>query len=146
MGVLGYNNSSFNKVVWKYYKQGNIEKILHYTSKFDSFDDLPWLAKDMIPILDNKFPNSKFIYLERDEKSWLNSYKNWSFKQKGSYPDLERGLAGFRNHQKFVNDYFKSRPNDILYLDVIDEFGFIKLANFLGKQAPQNKLPHFNKT
>lgn len=145
--ILGYRNSSFNKRVWReYYKKGKIDKIIRYTSKFDSFDDLPWLKEDMIPLLDNKFPNSKFIYLERDEESWLNSYKNWTYKQTGKYPDLDLGLNNFRKHGTFVKDYFKKRENDILYLNVRDENAFEKLAWFLGKISPQKELPHFNKT
>ncbi len=69
LDMLGYRNSSFNKKVWrKYYRNNEIVKILKYTAKFDSADDLPWLKEDMIPILDRVFPNSKFIYLTRDEE------------------------------------------------------------------------------
>ena len=147
LSQLGYVNSSFNKKVWrKYYKQGKIEKIISYTAKFDSFDDLPWLKEDMIPILDQRFPNSKFIYLERDEESWVRSYDRWTFNTFGFHPDIEQGLKNYRDHKEFVLSYFKDRSNDLLILNVKDEKAFSKLAKFLGKQAPSSHLPHFNKS
>lgn len=145
--ILGYNNSSFNKKIWRnYYKQGKIEDVISYTSKFDSFDDLPWLKEDMIPVLDNRFPNSKFIYLEREEKDWAISYYNWTYKQTGKYPDKIKGAEKFKKHGLFVRNYFKNRNKDILYLNVKNDEAFTQLATFLGKVAPTEKLPHFNKT
>lgn len=146
--MLGYRNSSFNKTVWrKYYKHNQIVKILKYTAKFDSVDDLPWLKEDMIPILDRVFPNSKFIYLTRDEESWKISLKNWTFKQTGSYPNLEERLEDFRKHRDFVINYFKDKPKEqFLILDVKDENGFKKLADFLGKTTTHKQFPHYNKT
>lgn len=146
--ILGYRNSSFNKKVWrKYYKEGKIQKVLNYTARFDSFDDLPWLKEDMIPVLDRAFPGSKFIFLHRDEESWKESFKNWTYFKTGRYPDLETGLEAFRAHRKFVLNYFEHRnQKDFLIIDVQDPSGFKKMASFLGKEAPQPHFPHFNKT
>ena len=148
MGLLGLRNSSFNRKVWrKFYKQGKIEKVLNYTAKFDSFDDLPWLQTDMIPILDQRFPGSKFIYLEREETSWKKSYKEWTHSVTGNYPDPEAGWASYQLHRKFVLDYFKDRPpSEFITLTIKDPKGFKKLADFLGKKAPQEGFPHWNKT
>jgi hypothetical protein len=145
--LLGYRNASFNPRVWRnWYKSGNFQKVLDYTARFDSFDDVPWLKEDMIPLLDKTFKGSKFVYLERDEDSWKKSLYNWTFKQTGKYPDLERGLQQYRNHRNFVFDYFKDRPEDLLVLRVADDDAFMKLAAFLGKEVPFRKMPHENKT
>ncbi|GAB4552593.1 MAG: hypothetical protein Tsb0014_46360 [Pleurocapsa sp.] len=146
--MLGYKHSSFNTTVWrKFYKNNEIVKILQYTAKFDSVDDLPWLKEDMIPILDRVFPNSKFIYLTRDEESWQKSIYHWTYQKTGKYPNLEQELENFRKHRDFVLNYFKNRPKDqFLILDIKDEEGLKKLANFLGKTTNQNKFPHANKT
>ena len=146
--MLGYRNSSFNKRVWrKYYKRNQIVKILKYTANFDSTDDLPWLKEDMIPILDRVFPNSKFIYLTRDEESWKRSLYNWNYKVKGQYPDVEKTYKAYKNHEKFVYEYFANFPEDrFIVLDVKDKKGFRKLAEFLGKKPIQDQFPHFNKT
>jgi hypothetical protein len=146
--ALGFRHSSFNKKVWRdFYANNNLEKILDYTAKFDSFDDLPWLKEDMIPVLDQKFPNSKFIYLQRDEESWQRSYKMWRLKLFGEHADMEQELANFRRHQAFIDDYFRDwSPDHFLRLDVKDPVGFKKLAIFLGKPPLQDGFPRLNET
>jgi len=144
--MLGYRNTSFNKRVFrKYYKNNRIDKVLDYTARFDSADDLPWLKIDMIPILDRTFPNSKFIYLIRDEASWKKSLMDWSYNLKGKYPDIEKELRAFRKHKDFVLNYFEDRK-DFIILDVKDPQGFKKLALFLGKELTRDSFPHFNET
>lgn len=144
---LGYDHSTFNRKVWrKHYKEGNIKAILDYTAKFESFDDLPWLKEDMIPVLDKTFPCSKFIYLERDEEEWKKSLKNWTSKVSGKDVDSEKGFESYKSHQKFVLDYFKDRPNDLLTLRIDDPTGFEKLGLFLNKKPIQKSFPIFNKT
>ncbi len=146
--MLGYRHSSFNPKVWRrYYRNSEIVKILQYTAKFDSVDDLPWLKEDMIPVLDRVFPNSKFIYLTRDEESWKRSIYDWTFKVTGEYPDLDEKLDQYRKHREFVMSYFRDTPRErFLVLDVTDGDAFEKLAAFLGKPAPQEKFPHCNET
>lgn len=144
--LLGYRNSSFEERIWRgLYKNDEFLKLLNYASKFDSFDDLPWLKEDMIPLLDKVFPNSKFVYLEREEASWLKSLNNWSYKRTGVYPDLEKELVDFKKHRAFVTEYFKDRPNDLLSIDVTDKKAFMKLAGFLGKVSSEREMPHENK-
>ncbi len=148
LAQLGYRNFSFNRVIWREkYADKKIKDILKIASKFDSFDDLPWLKEDMIPVLDKTFPNSKFIYLERDEKSWKNSMYHWTFKKTGVYPNIEDKLKEFKAHQDFVFEYFRDRPKeDFIVLNIRDDMGFKKLADFLGKESIADKFPHFNKT
>jgi hypothetical protein len=146
--MLGYKHSSFNKKVYrKYYLSSNYSKIIDFTAKFDSFDDLPWLKEDVIPLLDKKFPGSKFIYLTREESEWKKSFYNWTFKVTGKYPDVGKGWKSYKDHEKFVLNYFKSRSKeDFIILDVKDKTGFEKLALFLGKKVIQSSFPHYNQT
>lgn len=145
--LLGYRNLSFKYKVWRgYYKNKEIAKMLKIASKYDSFDDLPWLKEDMIPILDKTFPGSKFVYLERDEESWKKSFYNWRFKQFGQYPDIEKGLEDFRKHKEFVFEYFKNRQSDLLTINISDKEAFMKLAKFLKKETTFREMPHENKT
>jgi hypothetical protein len=145
--MLGYRHSSYSDKVWlEYYNNNEIVKLLKYTAKFDSVDDLPWLKEDLIPVLDRVFPNSKFIYLLRDEGPWKKSIYNWTYDRFGYYPDIEAKLEEFRAHKKFVLDYFCDRGDDeFLILDIKDEMGFKKLADFLGKKTNLTKFPHYNK-
>lgn len=145
--ILGYNNSSFNRRVWrKYYKNKDYNKILNFTAKFDSVDDLPWLKEDMIPVLDKSFPKSKFIYLIRDEESWKKSIYNWTHQETGKYPDIEEKFEEYKSHKEFVLEYFKDRSDDFIVLNIKDPEGFKKLANFLGKKTERIGFPHHNKT
>lgn len=146
--ILGYKHSSYSDKVWlKYYGNNKIVEILKYTAKFESLDDLPWLKEDMIPILDKVFPNSQFIYLTRDEESWKKSIYHWTYKMTGEYPDVDKCLEEYRVHRNFVYDYFKDRSKEeFLVLDISEEKGFKKLADFLGKETDCDDFPHFNKT
>lgn len=146
--MLGYDHSSFNRTVWRrYYRNGNIKKVLDYTARYESFDDLPWLKEDMIPILDETFADSKFVYLERDEASWKDSYARWTRYVSGIDPEVASAWSEYQNHRTFVLQYFAVRPADkFIVLDVRDPLGFAKLAAFLGKRSMQNAFPHYNKT
>ncbi|MDF2436999.1 MAG: hypothetical protein K0Q95_1375 [Bacteroidota bacterium] len=145
--LLGYKNVSFEGKNWRgLYKNKQYLQLLNYAAKFDSFDDLPWLKEDMIVLLDKVFPNSKFVYLERDLDSWRKSYYNWTYKITGQYPDMEKGVSNFLAHREFVMQYFKDRQNDLLIMKISEPGGFKKLAEFLGKKTDQTEMPHENKT
>jgi len=148
MQELGYAHSSFyKKVSVDYYNDNDFDKILDYTARFDSFDDIPWFKEDMIPLLDEKFPGSKFVYLEREEAEWKRSFRNWSIKLSGAEPDLDKWLKSYRAHAAFIDQYFKNAgTNKFIRLSIDDPQGFEKLAVFLGKTAPRAYFPHENKT
>lgn len=144
--MLGYDHSSFNHFVWrKLYKNGDIPSVIQYTSKFESFDDLPWLKEDMIPILDESFPNSKWIYLTREKEAWKKSFKRWSSKM-GRNVDESEGWKGYLKHSNFVNQYFSQHQSNYIEMSVSQPDAFRTLANFLGKEAPFTDLPHENKS
>ena len=65
----------------------------------------------------------------------------------GEFPDVDEAYQNYLNHRKFVLDYFKDRSKeDFIVLEIVDEMGFKKLADFLGKTAPHDNFPHFNQT
>jgi hypothetical protein len=141
---LGYSHSSWYKPIFKQYRKDNIDKVIKRTAYFDSFDDLPWSDKDFIPILDKKFPNSKFINLVRNENEWKKSYKRYFNK---SIEEVEEAYADYLKHQEFVSEYFKNKPDQLLTINVKDSNSFQKIADFLGEDVPSNlKLPHINKS
>ena len=146
--ILGYRHTSFNKRVWRdFYRNGKVEQIVRYTAKFEALDDLPWLLEDMIPVMDQAFPGSKFIYLERDEDSWKKSYSLWRQKLFGETPDIDAELQKFRDHRNFVKDYFRNRSEEeFIILDIREKDGFKKLALFLGRETDQTDFPHQNRT
>jgi Sulfotransferase domain len=146
--MLGYDHSSFNQKVWlNYYLKGRFDKVIEYAAKYQSFDDLPWLKEDLIPILDESFVGSKYIYLERDEISWKRSFGRWNQVMFGTSPDANAGWTEYLRHREFVLNYFRDRsPREFIILEVSDPIGFRKLADFLGRTAHQDALPHYNST
>jgi hypothetical protein len=44
----------------------------------NAYEDSPWWMPDFFKILDEKFPNSKYILLERDHNKWFNSMASHS--------------------------------------------------------------------
>lgn len=105
-------------------------------SKFDSTSDIPWSNLDLILILDKTFPDSKFIHLDRDDKSWLKSFI--TFRKK--YTDdirPEEHLDDFRKHNKYIAEYFKNFPESrFISLSLSDSDVKIKLEKFLEVKLP----------
>lgn len=146
---LGYRHSSFNEFVWReLYNKGNIDGVINYTKRFESFDDLPWLKEDLLPILFETFPNSRYIYLQRDEASWKRSYKDWNKYHHNNDVDENKAWEAYCQHKKFISEFFKVKvPNqNSITLEVKDPKGFEKLAGFLGREVPQPNFPRENVT
>lgn len=143
---LNYLNTTFDKSTLENY---------------DAFGDLP------IPLfykeLDQKFPNSKFIYTYRDEQKWLKSMK-WLYETGAilwnhGYVDDEIKYAAYdtfkydedflihayRKHHDDVLEYFKDRDGDILCLNIDEErITFAPLCSFLNKPLPNEVYPVSN--
>jgi len=122
--------------------------------------------------LDELFPGSKFVYLERDLESWVPSIQMLLKKmqpelhEKTGYlhPVLKRSFSTtfellttidpldhqhlkscYLKHQDKVFNYFKHR-NDLLSIDVSEKNSLKKLLDFLGIQAENSTdFPHLNK-
>ena len=122
--------------------------------------------------LDKHFPNSKFIYLTRDEKSWLPSIKqllqrmivNLQRSDGGFNPHLKRCyneifspltadniaqddflLQCYQRHQQGVFDYFKTRSKDLLTIDVSEPQSYQQLLMFLELSPEQGRDSGFEK-
>lgn len=148
MKKLGFDHTTFNVSLYRnHYEAGQMDKVLDYVRKFDSFDDLPWYKEDMIPILDKTFPESKFVYLTRTDADWKSSFSRWSEKISGAPVDVEKWFADFIQHRAFVMSYFESRSSaDFLVLDISDPLGYKKLGDFLNVKVPADHFPHMNIT
>jgi len=122
--------------------------------------------------LDKQFPNSKFIYLTRNEKSWLPSIKqllqrmivNLQRSDGGFNPHLKRCyndifspltaeniaqddflLQCYQRHQQGVFDYFYERAADLLTLDVAEENSYQLLLAFLNISSEHGRSSGFEK-
>jgi len=142
---LGYSHLSFNPYVNRDFQNDNFETLLQYSDKFDSFDDVPWNNEKLIPLLDQKYPGSKFIYLKRDEQEWLNSFKNWTKYLTDNEIDVDQWLNKFKAHRSFVENYFEGRE-EVIYIDVKNKTDLKRLLDFLGKNSSLTEFPHVNIT
>jgi hypothetical protein len=114
--------------------------------------------------LDRAYPGSKFILTTRDEHKWVKSVENhWRRHdgflgaKKGSDRfsrllheeiygqadfDRELFLSRYRRHNAEVREYFKSRPNDLLVMDMeIPTVGWLELCGFLRQPMPDMPYP-----
>jgi len=143
---LGYDHLSFNPYVAKDFQESNFKKLIQYASKFDSFDDIPWNDEKLIPILDKSYPNSKFIYLIREDKDWMSSFKNWTHYLTEKEINYDDWFKRFVKHKEFVDKYFSEREEDIIRINVKNNEDFAKLLRFLNKTSSLKEFPHLNKT
>lgn len=135
----------------------------------DVISDAPCFAD--YPQLDNIFPNSKFVYLDRSLKNWIPSmqmllnkmlpelapasgYLNPVLKRcmnqlfsplTTQYPLADQHLENcYHQHQQSVVDYFTGR-DDFLKIDVSQPGSLTKLLSFLGRHdEEENEFPHLN--
>ncbi|MEM6262152.1 MAG: sulfotransferase [Bacteroidota bacterium] len=129
--------------------------------KYRAFGDLPF--PNFFEELDQKFPNSQFIYTFRDEHKWLASMK-WMLSEgrviwKWGRADDEilhftygthryeptKLLKAYWDHHNRIQSYFTSRPNDLLMVN-LDKGGLDlnQIGNFLGTAAPTQATPRAN--
>lgn len=123
---------------------------------YDVFQDDPWYM--IYPYLYKNFPNAKFIFLERDETSWIKSVQNFYGRDKYNNANRRRFygdadtisnktdyLKKYRFHNQQVKDYFKSRDN-FISISISNNSDAIKLQKFLGEPIRFKSFPHKNRT
>lgn len=121
--------------------------------------------------LDTLFPDSKFVYLERELSLWVPSMQmlinkmaasldlktgvfnpvlkrtfNQTFKlSTTATPDNEQHLIEcYQQHKQAVHSYFKGR-NDLLSIDISKENSLSELLTFIGLNNNKGlKFPHLN--
>jgi hypothetical protein len=118
--------------------------------------------------LDQAYPGSKFILTVRDEWAWLKSVANHWDPARNQYRwqwdhdvfthrlhnliygrkdfDPTTMLNRYRQHNADVLEYFASRPQDLLVLDLDKGQGWPELCRFLEMPAPNVPYPHMLKT
>ena len=158
--ILGYSHSSLNMNLVSELINKQEDQAFEIASQQESFDDLPWniLYKE----LDRRFPGSKFILTIREERPWLNSYRNMvsnhgddnplrnkvrQFLYGKNYKNLSDNelIDIYNNHNLKVLEYFNERENDLLVVNWQKGSGWAELCEFLDVEIPRVALPHMNK-
>lgn len=132
------------------------KKLDNFIEKYEAFSDLPFFA--LYEYLDKKYPNSLFIYIDRDPEEWfvsiktkasrnyglvINENKKPPFKNLsnifkiifGSSPPMderkEHYLSIFKKHREDVLSYFKGK-NNFFMVDLKDPEIGQKISKFCG--------------
>lgn len=113
--------------------------------------------------LDRAYPGSKFILTLRDEVDWLVSARDhWSYQHNTHRPDWDMWPAAnfihqatygqkhfdamvmlerYRRHNAEVREYFRSRPDDLLVMDMSRGAGWSELCPFVEREIPNAEYP-----
>lgn len=127
-----------------------LEKVLSMIEEHEAFEDGPWHNIDFRE-LDKRFPNSKFIWLDRDDESWYRSFEHhfgtthkrtWYSKR----PDKDYWIGIKQRRFSEVIAYFEDRPQDLLVLNLMKGEGWLELCSFLNKPIPDVAFPSANRT
>lgn len=135
-------------------------KLLTSIEHYDAFSDWSHPSTHELFIkLDQQYPNSKFILTARDLDGWLTSREKHVLRIRDlnqlrkQYPNdpwyhilKDKWISEFNEHHAMVYDYFKSRQNDLLILELTNENKWEKLCGFLGYDVPPIPFPSKNKT
>lgn len=122
-------------------------------------------------IFDKQFPQSKFIYLERDLKSWLPSIKSLlknmitglTTTHGGFHPTVrqcyekvfqrindvnihsDEHLSNcYNNHKKAANNYFKDRPDCFISINIGQTGAYRQMITFLDIESTKETFPKLN--
>ena len=163
--ILGFKHKAEDPDLYlKFIENYDYEVLFEVIDKYDAFQDGPWHNKDVdYRVFDKKYPNSKFIILERDDESWIKSnehfyspkyHKNWenweySFLIDEGWVDDRESMVNEKleyKHSKYheINTYFKDRANDLLVMNICDGDGWEVLCPFLGTDIPDIPFPKLN--
>ena len=111
--------------------------------------------------LDGRYPGSKFIFLEREKESWIEACRRFP----NLKPDVEPGPTAIEIRQKIygsipfdetiyrrayddilagVREHFADRPDDLLWMNMIDGDAWETVCGFLDKPVPSEPFPQKN--
>ena len=154
---LGFKHKSYDYFLSnEIYAAGDYETIFREAEKYESFDDGPWNRGEFYTLLDQKFPNSKFILTIRDSSSWVKSHeKHFSSNSEvlrirpelwiNDY-DQASNIDWYEKRIDQILNYFKDRPEQLLVMNICNGEGWEKLCPFLDLSIPQIPFPSANET
>lgn len=134
--------------------RGDLETVVRTAGDFDAVQDIPWAA--LFRELDQAYPNSKFILMERDEAAWLASARRhfkdadiplhkWIYGEGRLIGNEAMYLERYRRHNEEVKSYFADRPGDLLVMNLSAGDSWPVLCKFLNCGIPRSRFPYENK-
>lgn len=140
-----------------------VDILMPVFSQYETFTDVPVPA--LYRELDQRFPGSRFILLERESEEWweslarhwhlsssgkriLDPYEYLQYNYEGTAPlnritmdSKEEILQRYKNHNERVKKYFNERTDSLLAISMDDPDKAGKIANFL----QSNYIPQYPK-
>ena len=155
--ILGFTHKGFSKECYlpepypNWTREDSWPVMCEVADKYESFTDGPWHGVP-VRLWDERYPNSKFILLERDDESWIKSQeffmtntmdfleesKQWLTDRDGAIKDY---LEFKKTKYDKIKKYFKNRLNDLLVMNICDGEGWEVLCPFLDKNIPNIPFP-----
>lgn len=140
-----------------------------FVERVDAVADTPMFAPPVVSEMLQSRPEAKFIYIDKNEEQWAQSFERMGLD--GAYNsmlktpenqlsrhnktdlfalgtvfgfnpyDRTNGILSFQAHK---NKVLQTIPNDKLLVYRFSD-GWESLARFLGKEVPDEDIPHMNK-
>lgn len=159
--ILGFKKRGWNHRIYDLWKEKGMDYLFPIIDNATAFQDGPWHDCDY-KILDQRYPNSKFIILERNNEDWLRSkemhfspiynvnnirpkYFEWRWATDRNR-HIEEQMCIKENKYNEIKEYFKDRPNDLLVMNVCAGEGWEILCPFLDCEIPNEPFPYRNKS
>ena len=155
---LGYLTKDFPSLNYKPHRLIGInEEQLSYYTAFTDVSVVPFYKE-----LDQRFPNSKFIYTIRDQEEWLQSCNHYPRFNRSIFNlplkviklrqeiygtvkfDQAKFIAAYKKHHEDVVTYFKDRPEDLLIINICKGEKWQPLCQFLQQPLPEESFPFAN--
>jgi hypothetical protein len=135
----------------------DIKKILKIAENYDAFQDNPWFY--IYKQFHHKFPNTKFIYYERNVDEWYESCLKFFEQRDTRMREIIYGKgygSPLMNENKYKEvyiqhkwdliKYFSSNPNNFLHLRNLSRHTTKIVCEFLEMPYDSSiKMPHANK-
>jgi hypothetical protein len=156
--ILGYNVCP-EELAYRFRKQvaaGVVLELLDLADSFDAFEDSPWNYSEVYKVLDEAYPEAKFILTVRNTDTWFDSILRWANFCNSNH-DLSFystvGCSILKENEEQIKRkfedcnlstiiYFSERSNKLLVLDFELGSGWTELCEFLQKPIPSLPFPH----
>jgi Sulfotransferase domain len=135
---------------------------LHYPSRLSDIAD--YQSASDLPValafkkLDKLYPGSLFILTTRDQDPWLESMEKHIAKIPIPNPgtrayslreaafgsagfDRDTAILGYQQHIEDVEKYFEQRKDELLVMNLPEQFNWHRLCEFLGYAIPTVPFP-----
>jgi Sulfotransferase domain len=171
--LLGYRSIHFPhdsetmREIIGYLRAPEAELRLTILNEVDALTDTP--ITTTFRALDRAYAGSKCILTERDESAWLASCERYwaevlmplmATRDKDTVAYIEavniatygthyfepgHFSATLRRHRHIVREYFRSRPDDLLVVDLSEGSAWETVCHFLDETVPNVPFPHSNR-